>query len=126
VGRVGMFPDAPGRVPGTLLEIGNLGHPGACAPSRQPHVRDHESWTALDRCGFGSARDARRYMIMDLCGSFRFHTRAAPMVMKELAPGTELEEVPRGYRLSWPAGEATSDLLASGASGHALDSRRRP
>jgi hypothetical protein len=65
-------------------------------------------------------------MIMDLCGFFRFHTRAAPMVMKELAPGTELEEVPRGYRLSWPGGEATSDLLASGASGHALDSRRRP
>jgi hypothetical protein len=26
------------------------------------------------------------------------------MVMKELAPGTELEEVPRGYRLSWPPG----------------------
>ena len=26
------------------------------------------------------------------------------MVMKELAPGTELEEVPRGYRLSWPGG----------------------
>jgi len=48
------------------------------------------------------------------------------MVMKELAPGTELEEVPRGYRLSWPGGEATSDLLASGAAGHALDSRRRP
>jgi hypothetical protein len=65
-------------------------------------------------------------MIMDLCGSFRFHTRAAPMVMKELAPGTELEEVARGYRLSWPGGEATSDLLASGASRHALDSRRRP
>jgi hypothetical protein len=56
---------------------------------------------------FSSARDARRYLIMDLCGSFRFHTSMAPVVMKQLAPGTELEEGPTGYRLSWSRGEAT-------------------
>jgi hypothetical protein len=56
---------------------------------------------------FSSARDARRYMIMDLCGSFRFHTPMAPVVMKELAPGTELEEGPTGHRLTWRGGEAT-------------------
>jgi hypothetical protein len=56
---------------------------------------------------FSSARDARRYMIMDLCGSLRFDTSMAPVVMKALAPGTELEEGPTGYRLSWPGGEAT-------------------
>jgi hypothetical protein len=56
---------------------------------------------------FSSARDARRYMIMDLCRSLRFHTPMAPVVMKELAPGTELEEGPTGHRLRWRGGEAT-------------------
>ena len=56
---------------------------------------------------FNSARDARRYMIMDLCGSFRFRTSMAPVVMKRLAAGTELEEGPTDHRLSWPGGEAT-------------------
>ena len=56
---------------------------------------------------FSSARDARRYMIMDLCGTFRFRASMAPVVMKQPAPGTELEEGPTGYRLSWPGGEAT-------------------
>jgi hypothetical protein len=65
--------------------------------------RGHRSVEAT----FSSARDARRYMIMDLCGSLRFDTSMAPVVMKVLAPGTELEEGPTGYRLSWPRGEAT-------------------
>ena len=56
---------------------------------------------------FSSARDARRYMIMDLCGSLRFRSSMAPAVMKRLAPGTELEQGPTGHRLSWPDGEAT-------------------
>jgi len=56
---------------------------------------------------FSSARDARRYMIMDLGGSFRFRSSMVPVVMKQLAPGTELEEGPTGHRLSWPGGEGT-------------------
>ena len=44
---------------------------------------------------------------MDLGDSLRFRTRMAPIVMKELADGCELEEVPSGYRLSWPGAEAT-------------------
>jgi hypothetical protein len=57
---------------------------------------------------FNSARDARRYLIMDLCEeAFRFHTRMAPIVMKQLAPGIELEDGPTGHRLIWPDGEAT-------------------
>jgi hypothetical protein len=56
---------------------------------------------------FSSARDARRYLIMDLGDSLRFRTRMAPIVMKEPVAGCELEEVPSGYRLSWPGGEAT-------------------
>jgi hypothetical protein len=56
---------------------------------------------------FSSARDARRYMIMDLCGSFRLRYSMAPVVMKRLAPGTELEQGPTGHQLSWPEGEAT-------------------
>jgi hypothetical protein len=31
----------------------------------------------------------------------------APVVMKRLAPGTELEQGPTGHQLSWPEGEAT-------------------
>jgi hypothetical protein len=56
---------------------------------------------------FSSARDARRYMIMDLSEHFRFRPGIAPIVMKELAPGSQLEDGPTGYRLSWPGGEAT-------------------
>jgi hypothetical protein len=56
---------------------------------------------------FSSARDARRYMIIDLCGSFRSRASMAPVVMKQLAPGTAIEKGPMGHRLSWPRGEAT-------------------
>jgi hypothetical protein len=56
---------------------------------------------------FTSARDARRYMIMDLCGSLRLRAAMAPVVMKQPAPGAELQEGPTGHRLSWPDGEAT-------------------
>ena len=57
---------------------------------------------------FSAARDARRYMIMDLAAeAFRFHRWTEPIVMERLAPGSEVEEGPTGYRLSWPGGEAT-------------------
>jgi len=41
---------------------------------------------------FHSPRDARRYMIMNLCGSFRFRTSMAPVVMKQPAACTELKK----------------------------------
>src|SRR5688572_5245093 len=63
-----------------------------------------ERWTSA---AFSSARDARRFLLMDLGEALRFRTRMAPIVMKELADGTELEEVPTGHRLSWPGDEAT-------------------
>jgi hypothetical protein len=44
---------------------------------------------------------------MDLGDSLRFRTRTAPIVMKELAAGCQLEEVPSGHLLSWPGAEAT-------------------
>ena len=56
---------------------------------------------------FSSARDARRCMIMDLCRHFRSRPGIAPLVVKELAPGSRLEDGPSGYRLSWAGGEAT-------------------
>jgi hypothetical protein len=56
---------------------------------------------------FSSARDARRYMIMDVCEHFRFRPGIAPLVMKDLAPGSQLEDGQTGYRLSWLGGEAT-------------------
>lgn len=65
--------------------------------------RGHRSTHAV----FGSARDARRYLIMELGESFRFRTQLAPMVMDALAPGTQLEDGPTGLRLTWPGGEAT-------------------
>jgi len=92
----------------TILEVGDL------EVTRILAVR-HDLFTfeTTDRgrrstaAVFSSARDARRYMIMDLCKSFRFHTRMAPLLMKELAAGSELEDGPTGYRLSWSGGEAT-------------------
>ena len=63
-----------------------------------------ERWTSA---AFSSARDARRFLVMDLGEALRFRTRMAPIVMKEPVEGSVLEEVPSGHRLSWPAGEAT-------------------
>jgi hypothetical protein len=44
---------------------------------------------------------------MELGELFRAETNLAPMVLHELAPGTELEDGPTGLRLTWPGGEAT-------------------
>jgi hypothetical protein len=64
----------------TILEVGDL------EVTRILAVR-HDLFTfeTTDRgrrstaAVFSSARDARRYMIMDLCKSFRFYTRMAPL-----------------------------------------------
>jgi hypothetical protein len=108
VGRLGMFPDAPGRVPGTLLEIGNLEGTRVLALRHgnltfETTSRGQRSTDAV----FSSARDARRYMIMDPCGSFRFHTRAAPMVMKVLAPGHRTRGGAEGLSAELARGQAT-------------------
>jgi hypothetical protein len=93
----------------TILEVGDLENTIALAVRQglftfETTSRGKRSTAAV----FSSARDARRYLIMDLAeDAYRFHTRMAPIAMKRLAPGSDLEEGPTGYRLSWPDGEAT-------------------
>jgi hypothetical protein len=92
----------------TILEVGNLEDTRVLAIRHglftfETTSRGQRSITAA----FNSARDARRYLIMDLGESVRFRTRMAPIVMNEPATGSELEEVPSGHRLTWPGGEAT-------------------
>jgi hypothetical protein len=94
--------------PETVLEVGDLENTSILAIRHglftfETTSRGRRSIAAV----FSSARDARRYLIMDLVESFRFHTPMAPVVMHELAPGTRLEDGPTGHRLSWPGGEAT-------------------
>ena len=92
----------------TILEVGDLEDTRVLAVRHELFTfeinsRGKRSTAAV----FSSPRDARRYLIMDLGDSVRFRTRMAPIVMKELADDCELEEVPSGYRLSWPGAEAT-------------------
>src|SRR4029450_8396464 len=92
----------------TILEVGTLEDTRALATRHglftfETTSRGERSIAAA----FSSPRDARRYLIMDLGESLRFRNRMAPIVMNELATGSELEEVPRGHRVSWPGGEAT-------------------
>jgi hypothetical protein len=92
----------------TILEVGDLEATRVLAARHglftfETTSRGERSTTAV----FNDARDARRFLIMELGDSLRFRTRMAPIVMKELAEGCELEEVPTGHRLSWPGAEAT-------------------
>jgi hypothetical protein len=92
----------------TILEVGDLENTRILAVRHELFTfettsRGERSTTAV----FNYARDARRFLIMELGDSLRFRTRLAPIVMMELAEGCELEEVPTGHRLSWPGGEAT-------------------
>jgi hypothetical protein len=92
----------------TILEVGDLEDTRVLAVRHglftfEITSRGERSTAAV----FSSARDARRYLIMDLGDSWRFRSRMAPIVMKELADGCELEEVPSGHLLSWPGAEAT-------------------
>jgi hypothetical protein len=92
----------------TILEVGDMENTSVLAVRHglftfETTSRGKRSIEAV----FSSARDARRYLIMDLAESFRFPTRMAPVVMHELAPGTQLEDGPTGHRLAWPGGEAT-------------------
>jgi hypothetical protein len=98
----------PGDV-GTILEVGDLENTIALAVRHglftfETTSRGKRSTAAV----FSSARDARRYLIMDLAeDAYRFHTRMAPIAMKQLAPGSDLEDGPTGYLLNWPDGAAT-------------------
>ena len=77
----------------TILEVGNLEDTRILAVRHGLFTFETTSrGQRYPDAAFSSARDARRYMIMDLCGSFRFHTSMAPVVLKKLAPDTELEE----------------------------------
>jgi hypothetical protein len=92
----------------TILEVGNLEDTRAVAIRHDLFTFETTSRGVRSTAAvFNSARDARRCLIMALGESLRFRTRMAPIAMNELAAGTELEEVPTGHRLSWPAGEAT-------------------
>ncbi len=92
----------------TILEVGNLEDTRVLAIRHGLYTFETTSrGVRSTAAAFNSARDARRFLIMDLGESLRFRTRMAPIVMKELADGSELEEVPTGHRLSWPGGEAT-------------------
>jgi hypothetical protein len=92
----------------TILEVGDLEDTRLLAVRHGLFTFEITSrGTRSTASVFGSARDARRHLIMDLGDSWRFRTRMAPIVMKEVADGCELEEVPSGYRLSWPGAEAT-------------------
>jgi hypothetical protein len=92
----------------TILEVGSLEDTRVLAIRHGVFTFETTSrGVRSTAAAFNSARDARRFLIMDFGESLRFRTRMAPIVMKELADGSELEEVPTGHRLSWPGGEAT-------------------
>ncbi|HEY6812855.1 MAG TPA: hypothetical protein VI074_09190 [Propionibacteriaceae bacterium] len=91
-----------------ILKVGNLEDTRILAVRHGLYTFETTSrGRPYSEAAFSSARDARRYLIMDLCGSFRFRTSMVPVVMKQLAPGTELEEGPTGHRLTWPGSEAS-------------------
>ena len=92
----------------TLVELGDMENTRVLA--RRHGAFSFETTSRGQRsiqAAFSSARDARRYMVMDLCESYRFQTLLPPMVMKRLAVGSHLEDGPTGHRLTWPGGEAS-------------------
>jgi hypothetical protein len=92
----------------TLVELGDMEN--TCILARRHGTFTFETTSRGQRsikAAFGSARDARRYMIMDLCEAYRFRTLLPPVVMNRLAAGSQLEDGPTGHRLTWPGGEAT-------------------
>jgi hypothetical protein len=103
----------------TILDIGDLEDHMVIAVRKgvvtfETISRDHRYISAE----FSRARDAWRFLIMQLGGSYRFARRLPDINPKELAPGTSLAPAPSGHRLTWPGGEATfyRDLDAVGFS----------
>jgi hypothetical protein len=92
----------------TIVELGDLEDTSILAVRNG--VFTYETTSRGERsiqAAFSSARDARRCLVMELCDSYRFANRMPPLVMKQLAAGSELEDGPTGHRLTWPGGEAT-------------------
>ena len=92
----------------TIVELGDLEDTSILAVRNG--VFTYETTSRGQRsiqAAFSSARDARRCLVMELCDSYRFANRLPPLVMKQLAAGSELEDGPTGHRLTWPGGEAT-------------------
>lgn len=91
----------------TLLDIGDQETHWVLAirkgrPTFETISRGHRRVAAA----FGHARDARRFMIMQLGDSWRSDRGMPDIGPTEPAPGTTLARASPGYRLSWPAGEA--------------------
>lgn len=94
--------------PDTLVELGDMEDARILARRHGTFTFETKSRRQRSiKAAFSSARDARRYMIMELCEAYRFHASLPPMVMKRLAAGTQFEDGPTGHRLIWPGGEAT-------------------
>ena len=94
--------------PDTIVELGDLEVTSLLG--RRPGGYTFETrdrGTRSIKAVFSTERDARRYLIMDLCEEYRFHWSMPPMVMRRLAAGCHLEDGPTGHRLTWPGGEAT-------------------
>ena len=73
----------------TILEVGNLEDTRILAMRHGLFTFEITSRGVRSTAAvFNSARDARRYLIMDLGESVRFRTRMAPIAMKELAGGS--------------------------------------
>jgi hypothetical protein len=55
---------------------------------------------------FSSARGARRYAIMELGRLWRESHGLKPIWPRQLAPGSRVQKLPNGCRLTWNGGEA--------------------
>ena len=92
----------------TILDIGNQEDEWVIAVRKgvvtfETISRGHRQVSAV----FSRARDAWRFLIMQQGDSYRSPRRMPYINPRELAPGTALERVASGHRLSWPGGEAT-------------------
>jgi hypothetical protein len=94
--------------PGTIVELGDMEVTRLLA--RRPGGYTFETTDRGKRsieAVFSAARDARRYLVMELCDAYRFHWWMPSMVVQRAAAGCQLEDGPTGHRLTWPGGEAT-------------------
>jgi hypothetical protein len=92
--------------PDTIVEIGDLENTSILAVRQGTiAVETTSRGRQSPQATFSSARDARRYLVLNLAEDAR-PTWMPPVVMSRLAPGCRLEQGPAGHRLSWPGGQA--------------------
>lgn len=92
----------------TIVDIGNLDDEWVIAVRKGVVTFETISRGHRYVCAeFGRAREAWRFLIMQLGGSYRWPRRMPEIILRGLAPGTSLEPAPSGHRLTWPGGEAT-------------------